>query len=206
MGLFDKLFNSLSLKTDKDSPDPKLQPITTELLTRTSQDQVLYENWKKNENDKLLLEKWYSIYLIGKDLNVGSDQFSFLDNPSAKGVLYRINDELEAADSEEYSFMLDLFKEKVKSMGYLAYLSDRRIFERKTFLETIERHYLKPDFTKNTPPKCRQLYGNITLELAFKDDQPSYLKILTTTYSDSKFHSPLPFEEFMRRLFESKAT
>jgi hypothetical protein len=49
-----------------------------------------------------------------------------------------------------------------------------------------------------------QLYGNVAIEKITLNNQPNYLKVLATFYSDRLYQDPMPFEELVNQLFENK--
>ena len=91
----------------------------------------------------------------------------------------------------------DFLKEQVLKLPYKKQISDRRIFDKPNYTETIERHYLKPRPTFLSEKKLDQKYGNITIELLLRNNQPHLLKFSATSYTDSKYQKAKTFKELL---------
>lgn len=139
-------------------------------------------------------------YAISRVLpNDIDDGFDFLDTPSSKGFVihfYKTNYTLREA-----THFFDYLKEKVLQLEYWPQISDTRTYNRPGWVETVERHYLKPkpDFSNRNSP-INQRFGNITIENILRDAQPYYLKFRVNSYNDHLFLQPEDFHELMQAL------
>lgn len=169
-----------------------------ELIRRSDRFQEAYREWKMDPNCSGMLEDFHHQYKVKKYHSIQTSLVSLYHTEKASGVHFGYDDKYGPL---EFEFLFDLIKERTLPLKYLPYVSDRIIYERPKFLETVQKHYLKPNYTQNTGSKAHQLYGNILVEHILIDDKPSALKILATTYSDSKYYDPLPFEQYLEEIF-----
>ena len=198
MDLINNLLRSLSIKAPKQS---KNQPLQQELIKRSDPFKQGYDEWKNSVSTTQILKGLYEKYLLKQNDDLGDVIVTILKSPYANGVYFTYHQDIPAI---HFAFLFDLLKEKVLDLGYSSYISDRTIHERADFFETVERHYLKPDISLNTGEKCHQLFGNILIEHVLIDEKPSYLKLLSTVYSDAMYHPALPYQELMEKLFTDR--
>ncbi len=124
----------------------------------------------------------------------------FLDTPSSKGfVIHFHKTEFTRPDA---TYLLDYLKEKVLVLHYKVQLSDTRTYTKNDWVETVERHYLKPRATFEAGSKTNQRFGNVTIELMLRNDLPHQLKFQATTYSDHLFAKADDFKDLMLALLE----
>lgn len=164
--------------------------MNTKVLVRNDNYQTLYQQWKKL-NKQLVTDAFktmYEKYLLGENE-------SFLtinkDNKQAQlifeGVDFTIND---------FSFLIDFFKETVLEQNYYLYMSDERILNETEFqILNIHRHYLKPnvDYLESLVPNAHLLYGNIVIEHHFNKNKNNMM-ITANYYSQKQYFS---FEKLM---------
>jgi hypothetical protein len=102
-----------------------------------------------------------------------------------------------------FSLLFLALSRQILGLGYEQVSLDRKLEEVNDQVKTTEKFYFKPPLQL---PKAgeliSQLYGNIALEKITIDNQPSYLKLLATVYSDRLYHNAQPFDELMDRLFD----
>ena len=126
---------------------------------------------------------------------------SFLDTPSAKGFVIHFH--RTAYSREEITHFFHYLKERILEFNYRTQISDRRIFSRKDWVETQERHYLKPRTRKQrmAGPQVRggleQQFGNLSVEFELRDDRPWNLRLRATTYQDALYAEPQSFRALM---------
>ena len=187
---------NLFAKAEESSPT---QPLVHEVITRSKEEKEDFQQWK----DTLVcrrLKDWlsdqYAVYRVDPDyIDEGLD---FLNTPSSKGfVIHFFKTRYSRRDVTHF---FDYFKEKVRALEYRTQVSDRRSYQKNNHAETVERHYLKPrtGTYDQENPKFRQRYGNVMIELTFRNDQPWNLKFRATTYNDSQFHEAKAFSELMQ--------
>jgi hypothetical protein len=110
----------------------------------------------------------------------------------------------ERIHSKDFIFLFEYFYERVLSLQYKRNAADRKIYLRENYIETIERYYLKPAVNQTGVIKpVPQRYGNVLIELINRDDKPFYIKLLVTTYSGFDYEKPLPFDDFLQKIFEA---
>lgn len=169
-------------------------PTIHEMIERTEAEREAYARWRRTESSRRLLgwiEEQYAAFHEGHPLD---EAIGFLNTNSSKGfVLYvhKTNYSLE-----ELTHFFDYFKEKILSLDYRPGISDRRIFPRRDWVETRERHYLKPNVNLNEAI-LNQGFGNITVELELRNDVPHNLRLRATVYQDSMYQDAGSFGALM---------
>ncbi|MCB0706117.1 MAG: hypothetical protein KDC34_12430 [Saprospiraceae bacterium] len=186
-------FKSLFKASEESSPS---NPFLHELIIRSEAEKADYEKWK----DQLVrqrLSSWlqdqYILFRLEPERI--DESIDFLHAPSSKGFAIHFS-KMGYALRESRHF-LDFLKEQVRGIGYRNQISDTRTYQKGEWVETIERHYLKPKPDFNTPGKFKQVFGNIRIELKLRDEQPFLLTFSATTYNDSLFDPPKEFDELM---------
>lgn len=176
------------------------EPVLHELIERSPEEGVFYEKWVGSMSRRWLLD-WvlaeYKIYC-----NNPGDQTSsidFLNTPSCKGFVIHFKDMNYKTGNVIHFF--DYLKAQVKSTGYKSYMSDVRVYNRAHWVETVQRHYLKPPPSFMTDQLYVQRYGNITIELKLRDEELIHLRFNATRYNDRQYQSAEPFKQLMERLF-----
>ncbi len=195
----DQLLRSLFKKpgSNKATTTVQKQPLHTEVIKRTTQFSEQYNQWLNGGTASHILNRIHQHFAL-YDNTSQNDKLAFLQLPNATGLL--IYPEM-GLDQINMQFLLDNFMQRCKSLGYVINYNFRNIHQRAKHFEVVERYYLKPklsheDFTS----KRKQIYGNILLELHSKDEQPQYLKLLVTTFTDANYHNALPFEDLIEHL------
>lgn len=181
-------------------PKPKrvAEPYLHELIKRSPKDEQDYEHWKHAEGYEEPLHwiyRQYTSHRFKPDEN--SLTIDFLDTPSAKGFV--LHWKTAPWPHREAMFVFDYLKERVKALGYRTYVSDMRLYNRPEWIETVERHYLKPppSFMADT---FEQSYGNITIELTYRDAEAVQLRFSTLIFKDRNYKKAGDFGELLRRL------
>lgn len=177
------------------------EPVLHTVIERTEQEKKDYEFWKDTLVRRRLtdwLSDQYAIYRVIPE-NV-DEALDFLDTPSQKGfVIHFYKTQYSRRD---VTHLLDYFKAQVKQLDYRSQLSDTRTFNRSKWVETIERHYLKPQPSFDTTQKIDQKYGNVMIELDFRDDRPYRLKFSATSYQDHLFQDANDFKELIQMVLQ----
>lgn len=129
-----------------------------------------------------------------------SPQIHILDSKYARGFAITYDDPLD----EQTFFLLFLtFAQRVLALGYRKVSLDRKMEEINEQVKVTDKFYFKPPLNELAENELNsQLYGNISIEKISVDNQPNYLKILATFYSDRLYHDPKPFDQFLDHLFE----
>ncbi|MBK7871283.1 MAG: hypothetical protein IPJ74_11700 [Saprospiraceae bacterium] len=186
------LFN----KSEESSPS---QPYLHEMIERSEEEKSDYAHWKETLVRRRLtdwLNDQYAIFrVLPNDIDEAMD---FLDTPSSKGFVihfYKTN-----YSRRDVTHLLDYLREQVLGLDYRTQISDSRTFNRPNWVETIERHYLKPKPDFQHEGKFNQKYGNITIEMSLRNEQPHQLKFQATSYKDHLFKDAHDFEELMQEV------
>ena len=187
---------SLFAKAETSAPN---QPLIHEVIQRTPEEEEDLLYWQKSLVCRRLKDWLVDQYAIFKVLPDDIDEaLDFLHTPSSKGFVVHFYK--TRYSRRDVTHFLDYLKGKVQELNYRIQVSDRRSYQRAQHAETTERHYLKPRTGKYDPerPKFHQRYGNVMIELVFRNDQPWQLKFRATTYKDSQFHEAESFEDLMQ--------
>lgn len=177
------------------------QPALHALIERSAAEQQDYDFWKDSLVCQQLMD-WvhaqYAIYLV--DVDAIEESMDFLNTPSAKGfVVHFFKTQYSRRDALHF---LDYLKDCISErLNYRKQMSDTRTYNRPTWIENTQRHYLKPriDFAAET---FNQQYGNILIELILRDDKPYQLKLQATNYNDKQYTTAGEFKDLMAVIFD----
>lgn len=187
-------FKNLFKKSEESSPT---QPYLHEVIERSEAEKSDYEFWKTTLVRRRLIDWLSDQYAIFRVLPQDVDEaMDFLNTPSSKGFVihfYKTN-----YSRRDVTFLMDYLKEQVLALDYKTQVSDTRTFNRPNWVETIERHYLKPRPDFEQKGKFNQKFGNVTIEMQLRNDQPYHLKFQATTYNDHLFKDAHDFEDLMQ--------
>lgn len=182
MSFWDQIKNIFQSAETGTPADPTIH----EMIERTEEDRVAYEHWKTTAGPRRLLDWLANQYARHRD-NLSTDEtIGFLDTASSKGfVIYfgQMN-----YHREEIRHFFHYLQERILTLDYRNNISDRRIFPRQDWVETQERHYLKPRVDFNAK-KMDQSFGNITIEFELRNDVPHNLRLRATVYHDAMFEA-----------------
>lgn len=174
------------------------QPAIHEVISREAASEVAYERWKNTAAKERMLAWLSEQHRVFKGRGRQDEAVDFLDTPSTKGFVVHFFQ--TQYSKEEVIFFFDYLKELILALNYRSQISDRRIFSRNQWVETQERHYLKPRNTFTAGEKIDQKFGNITLELEFRDDQVRNLRLRATIYKDALYEEADGFSALMAAL------
>lgn len=190
--LWDHL-RSLFRAAETSSPS---QPVVHEVLERDADTTAAYTRWKASLARRRMLN-WladqYAIYLVcPSDIDAA---LGFLDGPSSRGmVIHFAHTNYSRA---EVTHLFDYFKERVQTLNYKSQVSDLRTYARAHWVETTERHYLKPRLDFDDEGRMNQQFGNILIELELRNDRVHNLRFRATSYRDRNYLPPADFRELM---------
>lgn len=161
-------------------------PTIHELIERSEEDVAAYERWKNTSGPKRLLDWLTNQYRRHLDELSTDDTLGFLTTPSSKGFVVYFRE--MNYTREEITHFFHYLRERVLTLDYRPDISDRRIFPRRDWVETQERHYLKPrvDFSD---VKMNQAFGNVMIEFELRNDVPHNLRLRATVYSDAMYET-----------------
>ncbi|NUQ26001.1 MAG: hypothetical protein HUU34_18790 [Saprospiraceae bacterium] len=193
------LFRPDSVETHHDASLHNI-PAIHEIIERSEAEKNDYAQWRQTLVRRRLVDWLSQQYAISTVLPNDVDEgFDFLDTPSSKGFVihfYKTNYSLR-----DTTYFFDYLKEQVLQLEYWPQISDTRTYNRPEWVETVERHYLKPkpDFSHQHPP-VNQRFGNITIENILCNNQPYHLKFRVNSYNDHLFSQPEDFHELMQAI------
>ena len=174
-------------------------PVDHQLISRTEKEKEDFDFWKKTLIRRRLqdwLNKQYAIYQVTQD-DV-DEALDFLNTPSSKGFVVHFHK--TQYSQRDVTHFFDFLKEKVLELDYRPQISDTRTYSRTSWVETIQRHYLKPrPFVKNEG-KFRQLFGNVMIELELRNEEVYNLRFRATSYNDYQFQEAKDFRLLMQQL------
>lgn len=190
-----KKIKNLFQSAEESSPS---NPVIHQVIERSEAEKADYEQWKTMLVRRRImnwLSNQYAIYRIERERV--DKALDFLDASSSKGFVihfYQTN-----FSKKDVIYLLDYLKEQVLRLEYKVQVSDTRTYNRKNWVETSERHHLKPR-TNHAPEigKIDQKYGNITIEVTLRNDKVHQLKFQATSYKDHLFEDADDFKDLMQ--------
>ncbi|MBI1226291.1 MAG: hypothetical protein GC192_13740 [Bacteroidetes bacterium] len=175
------------------------RPIFREQLVRSPEEKKAFENWEGNLANRRIIGFLAEGYATYQSSPAEVDRaLTFLDTPSSKG--FAIHFSQTDYSLQDARHLLDLLKLKVQTLNYRLQHSDTRTWSEKDWAQTVERYYLKPRQTWAEGQKIDQRYGNITIELTLRNDQPYLLTFRATSYSDRLYAEAANFYELMQAI------
>lgn len=196
--MFFDYFKKLFQQAEDSTPS---NPVIREAIQRSQDEQEAYDLWKRTHAPEKMLSyinQQYANHLIEPE-NM-DNAFGVLDTPSTKGFVMHFSDMRDNA--KDYKHLFDFLREKVLAIGYKHYMSDTRTYNQPLWVENVERHYLKPpiDFENEEQTILKQRYGNILIELLYRNDHLVNLKFRATSYTDHSFTPAEQFSELMKSI------
>ena len=173
------------------------KPLVHELIERSDAEIDDYRQWRELHVRRQLtdwLDEQFQQYRTEKQ---SARSIDFLDTPSSKGFVIHFDDlRYSLRDARHFA---DYLKERVRSLNYRTQISDLRTYQNGPWVETIERHYLKPRPGQPVDPEKLfvQRYGNVMIENVLRDEKPYRLKFRATVYQDRLFEEAKSFEKLM---------
>jgi hypothetical protein len=161
-------------------------PTIHEMIERTEEELSAYEHWKTTAGPRRLLDWLSNQYGRHRDKLRTDETIGFLDTASSKGFVIHFGQ--MNYTREEITHFFHYLKERVLALDYRNEISDRRIFPRRDWVETQERHYLKPRIRYNEV-KMDQSFGNIMIEFELRNDVAHNLRLRATIYNDSMYEA-----------------
>ena len=176
------------------------QPVVKSVIKRSEEEQSDYESWKNGLSKHQLLnwlQSEYVNYLVNP-VEVNSS-FDFIDIRATRGFaihFYELN-----YPHRDINHLFDFLKEQVRKVGYRPYTSNSRIYQGANWVERLDRHYLKPPIlSREKGEQIDQKYGNITIELLFRNDKAHQLKFSATSYNDRNYKEAESFDALMQAI------
>lgn len=184
----------------------KLKPFIQEPLERSVEEIEAYEHWKRTLAKRKFLD-WlnaqYALFTMSGESEIDRT-IDFLNTPSAKGFVIHYDTQIH--NHKDFIHLFDYLQERVLTMNYKKYMSDIKIYNQtrnnQNYVESIQRHYLKPRFVVKEDNTFDQLFGNIKIELLLRNDVIKNLQFSATHYNDRNFAKADTFNDLMRTLLK----
>lgn len=172
-------------------------PVVHELLERSEAEKLALENWRGTLDYRRMFDYLADQYAMSQSNPDGLDRaIVFLNTPSSKGFAIHLS--LTEYSRQDATHFFDLLKERVLTLNYRKQMSDTRTWSVKDYVQTVEKHYLKPRQKWADGQKINQQFGNITIELTLRDDKPFKLTFRATHYSDRLYADADDFDDLMK--------
>ncbi len=174
-------------------------PAEHEVLRRSEEEKADFDRWCRTLVRRRLMD-WlmhqYATFLVRPDdLDEAID---FLDLPASKGFVIHLHQTGYSARDARH--LMDYLCERVRQAGYRRQLADRRVFQRDGVIEEVERYYLKPAPGRGSEGKFAQRFGNVLIQLLWRDGKLHHLTFQANTYNDHLFEAPEAFKGLMQAL------
>ncbi|EON76323.1 hypothetical protein ADIS_3451 [Lunatimonas lonarensis] len=155
--------------------------------------------WIASDRGEELMGLVYNNYHL-KTVGVNKKpEVHILNSPYANGLAISFQDPLSPSD---FNHLFFAFGDRLLALGYHRVSLDRKLEELTDRVRITEKLYYKPPFSSGSLDQpIDQLFGNVAIEKIQVDNEPSYLKVLVTVYSDRMYLPALPFRDFVERLF-----
>ncbi len=186
-------FKRLFSEAEESSPS---NPLIHKMIERSEEQKEDYLQWKDTLVRRRLVDWLHDQYAIfGVQPDNIDEAVDFLDTPSSKGfVIYFYKTRYSLRD---ITHLFDYLREQVLQLGYRTQISDSRTYNRAKWVEKVDRHYLKPRPSFQQEGKFDQKYGNVMIEIVYRNDQPFDLKFRATSYKDHQFKDAEEFRHLM---------
>jgi hypothetical protein len=198
MDFFDKIIGQIFATKRK---YPHL-PMVEELLERNEAYRQRYFRWLNEGLHQALTFEIWEAWQRKKQKELADFVIHLLQHNGANGFAISYHPRM---GENEFQYFFDWLKDRTLQLGYKHYTSDRRIFDRETYVETIEKHYLKPPISlemegAKLKKLCDQQYGNILVEYVLVDGQPSFIRFMANYYEDHLYTKVLHFDDLVNQV------
>lgn len=158
------------------------------------------DQWISTQEAKNLFGLIYKNYHFKRTQINESPQVHLFSSPYANGFAVSYEEPL---DQKSFSRLFLGLSRRILTLGYEQVSLDRKFEEINDRVRVTEKFYFKPPLQLPIEGQLiSQLYGNVALEKVSVDNQPSYLKLLATVYSDRMYQDAKPFDLLLDRIFE----
>lgn len=168
-----------------------------EALVRSAPYLQHYAEWKSSPQSLALISKIEKAYYKKRNQVDGFYQLHLLRSGPANGFALSYHPEI---GERNFKFLFDYWRDRVLSLGYHLKNTDRYTREMPDYVQTTEKHYLKPPANLQQLP-INQQYGNVLLEHVQINRQPSFLKVQVNIYADHLYTKALSFDDLVAYLF-----
>lgn len=193
--VFEKLFSANEIESKSFSQK--------EFLKRTTKENENFEKWKNDWiKKKSLLQEVSRAYSFHKAGIASELPLYFLEMNGMKGFAITCT---PAFDDFSYVCLMEWIKEKLLQMHYRVLNAERMLTDKGEDVEIKESYYLKPSnkIEMMNGQQLKQLYGNITLDITYRNHHPQFFKIIVTYYTDKNYKPALDFDDLIQELLLS---
>jgi hypothetical protein len=169
-----------------------------ENFTQKPGDEEMIAAWMEGEGSEVM-ELIYKNYHFQKASINAQPAIKLYNTPYANGFAVFFQPPLT---KELFSNLFFAFGRRIVDLGYQKVSLDRKIQELGKEVKTVEKQYFKPPLrSEDFGRKIDQLFGNVSVEKVLFDNQPSYITVLVTVYSDHLYQDAKPFDQFVEQIF-----
>lgn len=160
------------------------------------------EIWANSPEGQDLLAIVYRNYHLKRTQILELPEVHVFSSPYANGFALSYDPPL---DAKSFLNLFLAFSRRILALGYRQVSLDRKFEEINDQVKLTEKFYFKPPLKPlEEGSLISQLFGNISLEKISVNNQPSYIKLLATVYSDRLYQNAGSFDDLMDGLFETK--
>ncbi len=189
-------FKGLFRQADESSAS---NPFLHEVIRRSESDIQAFRDWQGTLPHRRMMDWLHDQYAVWQVLPDDVDSaIDFLHTPAAKGFAIHLHK--TAYSRQEATFLLDFLRNQVCALDYRVQLSDTRTWTTPHWVETVERHYLKPRPAWADNQRFDQKFGNITFELVLRNDVPHLFKCRANSYSDRLYADAHAFSQLLQAI------
>ncbi|MDP2041488.1 MAG: hypothetical protein Q8S14_11650 [Algoriphagus sp.] len=190
----DDLFKKVFKPSDKSPMRLKENFVIKEI------EQTDLDLWIETEESAQLFALVYKNYHFKRTGINGRPQVHIFDSPYANGFAVTYENPFNA---KSFSRLFLAFSQRLLALGYEQVSLDRKFEEINDQVKVTEKFYFKPPIQLPAEGELiSQLYGNVSLEKVTIDNEPSYIKLLATVYSDRLYQDAKSFDQLMDGIFE----
>lgn len=190
----DDLFKKVFKSTEKSPMRLKENFVIKEI------EQTDLDLWIASEESARLFALVYKNYHFKRTGIKSQPQVHIFDSPYANGFAVTYENPFNA---KSFSRLFLAFSQRLLALGYEQVSLDRKFEEISDQVKVTEKFYFKPPFQHPADGALiSQLYGNVSLEKVIVDNEPSYIKLLATVYSDRLYQDAKSFDQLMDGIFE----
>jgi hypothetical protein len=190
----DDLFKKVFKPSDKSPMRLKENFVIKEI------EQTDLDLWIESEESAQLFTLVYKNYHFKRTGINGQPQVHIFDSPYANGFAVTYENPFNA---KSFSRLFLAFSQRLLALGYEQVSLDRKFEEINDQVKVTEKFYFKPPIQLPAEGELiSQLYGNVSLEKVTIDNEPSYIKLLATVYSDRLYQDAKSFDQLMDGIFE----
>lgn len=198
MGFLDKLIQSVFTEKSTNITYEGTSDLIKKPLKRSDQFRKKYQSWVENQHYNFIIRSISEEWGTRNEISSIEAKLFYYDTEKSNGFLYYFD---KGESKEMPQFLIQLFADRVKELGYSMNHQEEQIVEADSFLKTKEVIYLKPKLKYRMETPYEQLFGNIHIECVWHDQEPYYIKLMANYFSDRAYNLPSSFDKLVAHLF-----